>query len=220
MSVLSELMEMKSQGINDEEIIRMFKERGVSPKEIIDAFSQARIKTAVSNQKEYQPTIGQDYQTEDYYSQESQKKEIPEEKEYAPQEYSQQEYYDRPSYEGTDTESIIEIAEQVFKEKIQVIQKQTELNNEFRILLKSTVDNLSERVRKIENTMDKLQIAILEKIGSYGENLESIKKEMEMMQDSFGKMVGGIADKKFKDTTEPPERKTQFAKPTRLKKDQ
>ena len=34
-----------------------------------------------------------------------------------------------------------------------------------------------------------MQIAILEKVGSYGQNLDSIKKEMSMMQDSFTKMV-------------------------------
>ena len=41
--------------------------------------------------------------------------------------------------------------------------------------------------------MDKLQLAILNKIGSYGKTLESIKKEMSMMQDSFGKALPGMA---------------------------
>ena len=37
--------------------------------------------------------------------------------------------------------------------------------------------------------MDKLQLAILDKVGSYGKNLDIVKKEMQMMQDSFGKVM-------------------------------
>ncbi len=51
------------------------------------------------------------------------------------------------------------------------------------------IKQVKERKEKIENIIDKLQIAILEKVGSYGKNLEGIKKEMSMMQDSFSKMV-------------------------------
>jgi len=55
---------------------------------------------------------------------------------------------------------------------------------------------LSERLKKIETTMDKLQIAILEKVGSYGQNLDGIRKEMSMMQDSFSKMVSSPKEEK------------------------
>jgi hypothetical protein len=51
------------------------------------------------------------------------------------------------------------------------------------------MENISDRLKKIETIIDKLQIAILEKVGSYGKNLEGIKKEMSMMQDSFSKMI-------------------------------
>ena len=57
------------------------------------------------------------------------------------------------------------------------------------------IENISLRVKRIESISDKLQTAILEKIGSYGSNLESIKKEMSMMQDSFGKMINPLAER-------------------------
>jgi hypothetical protein len=63
-------------------------------------------------------------------------------------------------------------------------------------MLQTKMENLSERVKKIENIIDKLQIAILEKIGSYGGNLESIKKEMSMMQDSFSKVISHRRERK------------------------
>jgi len=40
-----------------------------------------------------------------------------------------------------------------------------------------------------------LQAEILEKVGSYGGGLDSIKKEMGMMQDSFGKIVTVLSSK-------------------------
>jgi len=49
-------------------------------------------------------------------------------------------------------------------------------------------------LKRMEKTIDKLQMAILEKVGSYGRGLESIKKEMIMMQDSFGKMVNPLSE--------------------------
>ena len=60
---------------------------------------------------------------------------------------------------------------------------------EFKALTESKLDNAVERLKKVENTIDKLQIAILEKIGSYGHNLESVKKEMSMIEDSFSQFI-------------------------------
>jgi len=49
--------------------------------------------------------------------------------------------------------------------------------------------------------IETLQIKILEKIGSYGQSIESVKKEMNMMQDSFAKMVPDIAKKSLWSST-------------------
>jgi hypothetical protein len=114
--------------------------------------------------------------------------------EYVPQEYPQQEY--RYPVSGiSDTDTIIEIAEQVFFEKIKTIQKQVEDLNEFRVLAQTKIDNISDRLKRIELNIDRLQAEILEKVGSYGRGLEGIKKEMGMVQESFGKIVNIAADK-------------------------
>jgi len=54
------------------------------------------------------------------------------------------------------------------------------------------MEHLNERLKRIETIIDRLQASILEKIGSYGSNLDSIKKEMSMMQDSFSKTMGSM----------------------------
>src|SRR3990170_4270568 len=95
MGVLDQVMDLRSRGVSDQEIIRMLQEQGVSPAGINDAFGRAQIKSAVS------------------------------------------------SY-------------------------------------------------GVEQGMEH---SILEKVGGYGHGLETVKKEMGMMQDSFGKMVNQIAEK-------------------------
>jgi hypothetical protein len=134
---------------------------------------------APATQEEYQPQEQQQYQQQEYQPQE-----------YLPQQqYSPQENYSNYSSSGINTDTIIEITDQIFSDRIRKFQKQEDANSEAVALLQTKFENVSERLKKIETIIDKLQIAILEKIGSYGQNLEGIKKEMSMMQDSFSKMI-------------------------------
>jgi len=199
MGVLDQIKQMQNQGISDDEIVTRLHEQGVSPKEINDALNQSQIKRAVADER--YGSSGQNPPSPDQQSQENYFPQTQETPEYSGQEnYPQQQEYIQPQegyqqegygYQtgGSDTDTIIEIAEQVFSEKIKKIQKQVDITNEFRTLAQNKIDNLSERLKKIESMIDKLQMTILGEIGSYGDNLESIKKEMSMMQDSFGKVV-------------------------------
>lgn len=117
-----------------------------------------------------------------------------------PQEYSPQEQ-DSYGYQPTttsasaiDSDTMIEISEQVFSEKSKALQKSIDDLTEISTLLQSKIENFSDRLKRMEGTIDHLQSAILDRVGSYGSNLESIKKEMSMMQDSFGKIVNTAAD--------------------------
>ena len=112
------------------------------------------------------------------------------------QEYVPQEGYQYPPAAGIlDTDTMIEVSEQVFMEKNKPLQKKLDDMGEFRSLAQTKIDNISDRLRKIEAVIDRLQASILEKVGGYGHGLETVKKEMGMMQDSFGKMVNQIAEK-------------------------
>lgn len=110
------------------------------------------------------------------------------------QEYSPQGYSQPYQQEGISTDTIIEIAEQVFAESTKNMQKKIDELSEFKTLSQTKIDNALERLKRIEVVMDKLQISILEKIGSYGSNLNDIKREMSMMQDSFGKIVNPLVE--------------------------
>jgi len=120
---------------------------------------------------------------------------------YQPQQYSQQEYVPQEGYQYPvapgvlDTDTMIEVSEQVFMEKNKPLQKKLDEMNEFRALAQTRLEHVSERLRKIEAIIDRLQASVLEKVGGYGHGLETVRKEMSMMQDSFGKMVNQTAEK-------------------------
>lgn len=210
MGVLEQVIRMKGQGIPDGEIINELSQSGVSPREINDALRQAQIKYAISNVsegEEMQPSITEgemppspnesqtyiprNYEQQEYIPQEQE--EYQQQEQYQPQE--QQQYYTpREGYEqqysaGIDTDTVMEISDQIFSDRIKKVQKQLDNVTEVSTLLQTKMENVSDRLKKIETIIDKLQIAILEKVGSYGKNLEGIKKEMSMMQDSFSKMI-------------------------------
>ncbi len=109
--------------------------------------------------------------------------------EYYPQEGYGQDYY------GGGTDTMIEIAEQVFIEKTRKMQEQLEDLNEFKTLAETKLTNATSRLKRIEESIDKLQMAILEKVGSYGRGLDNIKKEMAMMQESFSKTLPVLASR-------------------------
>jgi len=128
------------------------------------------------------------------YSQEQYPVQEEQEQFFAQEQYPQEQYPVQQDYANyapseNNTDNIIEIADQIFSERIRKFQRQADLNTDAVALIQTKLENFSERLKKIENTIDKLQIAILEKVGSYGQNLEEIKKEMSMMQDSFSKMI-------------------------------
>lgn len=225
MAALEQVMKMKNQGSPDGEIINQLSQQGFSPKEITDALRQAQIKSAVSSDYEnMQPSMMSEdevpspsgnysqapqYEPEQYSQPEEYQPQQAQEQYYAPSEAS---YSPQP---GIDTDTVMEIADQVFSDKIKKIQKQVEATSDAAISLQSKFENISERLKKIEAIIDKLQIAILEKVGSYGQNLESVKKEMSMMQDSFSKMVSPSSERRSQqqeEYQEQPEQRKQISK--------
>jgi len=201
MGVLDQVIKMKGQGIPEGEIIDELSQQGVSPREINDALRQAQIKYAVSNEnegEEMQPSItegemppapngGQTYQEyeQQEYAPQPQEQYAPQQEQY----YTPGQGYEQQYSAGIDTDTIMEISDQIFSDRIKKVQKQLDNTTEISTLLQTKIENISDRLKKIETIIDKLQIAILEKVGSYGKNLEGIKKEMSMMQDSFSKMI-------------------------------
>lgn len=157
------------------------------------------------SQTEPIPTPGEGVQpqapqsmTQGEYSPQAQVPQIYPEESYPQQETYQggEEYYDEGSYGGEEgyggysnsTDTMIEVSEQVFSEKIKDITKELRELMEFKTIYSSRIDDMNERLKRIEKMFDKMQIAVLDKVGDFGKNIAHLKKEIEMVEDSFSKM--------------------------------
>jgi len=194
MSALDQVIQMKEKGLSEDQIISYLQQQGVSPKQINDALNQYNVKSAVSGNNQA-PQPEEEYPQAEYEDQQ-QSININEEayENYPPQEYPQAEYGEYSQEDSSDT--MIEIAEQVFSEKNKKIKTKLDELVEFKSLTQIKVDHALERIKRIETVIDKLQISILDKVGSYGKTLESMRKEMGMMQETFGKVLPKIVEKK------------------------
>ncbi len=217
MSILDEIKQMKSSGMNDSEIVKQMQQRGISPKQIEDALNQNKIKQAVSkeenNENNYNPPAPepqaqqsssniQNYDS-NYYAPSSQQNTTQQNYDnyysggynsgdYG--NYSESDYGNYANY-NSNLNSVIDIAQQIFSDNIKDIEKEINNLKEFKATTETKVENVSSRLKKIEDTIDKLQLAILDKVGSYGKDLSEIKKEMSMIENSFKKMTGQAAEK-------------------------
>jgi hypothetical protein len=215
MAALERVMQMKSEGYSEPQIIDALKGEGVSPKEIYNALTQSTIKSELSqapmaeqSTEGYYPSgapqEGQDNaysqeQTPDpssQYPQYQQENTYPQEQ--APQDYNQQyqQYpeYQAPQQQQTDIETINEIAEQIVEEKTVDLKKQISSFKNYNEETKTEFERINKKLERIENNFNELQVAILRKIGEYGENIRNISSEMHETQDSFSKILNPLTD--------------------------
>jgi len=203
MGALEQVMQLRGQGMSDEDISGTLQQQGITPKEITDAINQANIKNAVTGEAgqdapktapvataaetgQYtQPANAGGYapQTQDYSQQG------------APQEYYEEAPYGTGAAAGTSPDTMIELATQVFSEKIRKTSKVVDELTEFKTLAQVKLDNMEERLKRMEKIIDTVQIKILEKVGSFASEMQKTQKELNMVESTVGKMNKSKAKK-------------------------
>jgi len=108
-----------------------------------------------------------------------------------PQAYGQ-DYYAPQS--GMDTETISEIAEQVVTEKLNEFKKKTGDIVSFRNTTEDKVNDIDDRLKRIESTIDKLQQAIIGKIGEFGESNAMIHKDLDNLHGTVSNLMNPLID--------------------------
>jgi len=143
-----------------------------------------------------------DYPSEQYPEQQmqySEQAQYPQEENIYPESFGQayppQYSQAYPQYESTSNETITEIAEQIIDEKLQKTANVLKNLTESKILLSARIDKIDERLQRVESIIDNLQSSLIRGATSQSQNIEDIKKEMNMMQDSFSKIVNPLVDR-------------------------
>lgn len=158
-----------------------------SPTQSAYAPQQTTEPQAPQSMQEFAPAPTNEYAGQDTYA--------PQEQSYLPQDTYGDEYQDEGGYQDGgygSTDAMIEVSEQVFAEKTKKIDKDLKELREFKTIFEANVKNIDERLKRMERSFDKMQLDILGKVSEYGKGLNYMKKELNMVQDSFGKMTGKL----------------------------
>ena len=113
--------------------------------------------------------------------------------------YSQQqypEYYPQyyPEAPGLDINTIKDLTEQIVEEKIAKLRDSLSALKKFKEEISFEIKRIAKKLEKIEDNFNTLQISIIKKIGSYGESIKNIEKEMHATQESFSKILNPLTD--------------------------
>ena len=110
-----------------------------------------------------------------------------------PQEQYAPQYPEYQPYQGSiSTDVVSEIAEQVVAEKLSYIESKIEKAIDFRTIAEAKISSISDRLKRIESVLDTIQISILQKVGSYVNDVRDLKKEIVETQKSFSSLHSGI----------------------------
>lgn len=199
MTLIDTVRKLQQQGVEDKEIAGMLREKGYSPKEVINAISQSKIKAAVEgNSVEQYPQEQVAYPQQQQYSQEQAAyppQQYPQQQ-YPPQDYSQQGYAYSPSaYPQESTESLKEIAEEVTEEKIGELREKISSLSSSKKEYESAMQDVERRLKQLEASFTQLQSAILGKIADYSKDLRSMTDEMHSTQEVFKKVLNPVVEK-------------------------
>jgi len=105
-----------------------------------------------------------------------------------------QEYSQYESSQSTDIETINDISSQIIEEKTKHFRKEISSLSNFKKETDNKIKELENRLAKIENVFEELQLAIIKKIGTYGEDIKNLSHEMKATQNSFSKIIDPLTD--------------------------
>jgi len=109
-----------------------------------------------------------------------------------PQAYSEEDYY---APQGSlDTETISEIAEQVATEKLENYKAKVGDMASFKNQIQDKVDDIDDRLKRIENGIEQLQQAIIGKIAEFGESSAMIHKDLDNLHGTVSKLMDPLID--------------------------
>jgi len=208
MDTLNRVMQLQQQGLSDNQISDQLKKEGMQPQQITDALGQAKVKSAITQPESnpsYQPDMDnmqqsimqQPSQNQQSFQAQEQTQMQPQEQSSQyypeqPQAYSQEAYY--PQQQGYDTDTITEIAEQVVEEKFSEFTRKTGDLSSFKNQIQDEIADLNHRLQRIENSIDKLQQAVIGKIGEFGDATASIHKDLDNLHQTMGKLANPLID--------------------------
>lgn len=201
-NALDDFLELEKEGKTNSEIVLELQNKGFSPQEINDAVNQSKIKKAVTSPEGMQLSIMEEpEQVQPPVPIPSKKKKMP----FPMTAPAQAEYQYPPAYEygsaqqpiqsqGADIETIEEISEEIVNEKMTGLRDELENIRDFKQSVQTKIDDLDDRLRRIELNIDRLQASMIGKVQEYGQNIKDLGSEMRAVEGAFSNVLNPLID--------------------------
>lgn len=164
---VDQVIQMKQQGLSDNQIIQTLQRAGYDPQMIFDAMNQSEIKGAVEGPQEME-TMPQMEPTQQ-------------------QEYPQMQQAPR-------TEEIEEIAEAIIDEKWTELMQSVGKIVEWKETINSKFAELQQRIESVENNVKQINASVLERVGDYDKKMTDVGTELKAMSKVFQKILPGFME--------------------------
>jgi len=221
MALLEQINKLKQAGQSDNQIATSLKEQGYPLAQISEALSQSKIKSAIydsqqgsedpeqmqssimTQQNQQVMTVPQQSAETGMQNQTAEMaQQYPETYPGYNQQYSQ-EYAPQESYQGQesyysqviDRETVRDISRQEAEEIVKKIRSEVESLTKIKTDMNFEIQNMDNRLTRIESVIQDLQSAIIHKMGEYGESIQGISQDLQATQEAFSKMVNPLLDK-------------------------
>ncbi len=103
-------------------------------------------------------------------------------------------YQQQTSAQGSDIETIEEISEEIVNEKMSEIKGKVENMMEFKQAMETRLNDIDERVKRIEINIDRLQAALIGKVQEYSKNIRDLGSEMRAVETAFSNILNPLVD--------------------------
>ncbi len=204
---VDKVLQMKTQGLTNSQIIEALERQGYNPNQIFDAMNQADMKASIEKAPQLEdvqvrnpinPDIPPNIQsqqsnpadptTQSYYQQ-SQTLPNQASGQAIPQPQAQGDYYDYQGLLDAETEKIEQIAEAIIDEKWEELVESINKVIEWKEKTEQRITQLEQQIKDLREEMTQLQKGIMDKMAEYDQHVLDVGTEIKAMETVFKKVL-------------------------------
>ena len=177
-SPINDIMQMRSQGLSNNQIIQTLQRSGYSNTQIFDAMNQADTKMAVEGM---QP-VGESFPQEVFSQPEFQVTN-------SPGNQMREVFASGPQSSGSNDVKIEELVETIIEEKWQEILRDINKIVEWKNKVESRLSEVEIKLDNLKENFSDLQRAVIGKVNDYDKHILEVGSEIKAMEKVFSKVL-------------------------------
>ena len=194
--LVNQVMQLRGQGMSDNQIVQAMQNQGVKSHQIFDALSQADLVTGTPNmggqiqdQQMQQPQQQFQQQAQPQFQQQSQN--YPQDQQ---QDFQQINIQDDQQQGFSDVGKIEEVVEAVIDEKWAELMKEINKIIAWKEKIEANLDKMQQEVNDVKTQISEVRAGVMGKITDYDKNMTDVGSELKAMQKVFKDLLPELTE--------------------------